>query len=843
MKGFFYKEEEKKPLKSQGTKAKSPAKTGCEACGLYKDCITPKMKVTGKGKKKILIIAEAPGKTEDEEGIQLVGQAGKILRKVLEKNNIDIEEDCWKTNAVICRPPKNKTPTNKQINCCRPNLKKTIEELKPKKIISLGKIALQSLIEEKISTGKIESWIGWSIPDQEYGCWIFPTYHPSYLLRNDRNKALKNIFAKNIKNAIEYEENIITNTADEVKIIKDPFAATIFLEGLQMFKAIAFDIETTGLKPYREGHKIKTISFAISPYDSTAFPIFYENKEFMKALKNVLTNKNIKKIAHNIKFEQKWIKYIFGYKVKGWYADTMIDTHILNIAAGITSLKFQAYVNFGEAGYDKEISHLLEAENSHAFNRIDEIPIDQLLEYNALDSLYTFKLFNKQLRAFENNKHYKRSSNFFFEGTKALADIEENGIYTNEDYYIKKNLTLNKKIKKLKKTITNDPAIKKVEKITGKTFKSNSSPQMQVLLFDVLGQKSVKKTAKGNASTDLEVLEQIKSPIIKQIVEVRKLTKLKNTYLKNFLIEIENNIMHPNFNLNTVKSFRSSSSNPNFQNVPKRDLKAQKITRQGIIPRPGNFLMEVDYKSIEVCISACYHKDPNMIKYIMDPTTDMHRDVGTQLFLFDKKDLSKELRYLAKNGMVFPEFYGSYYVDCAKNIWKEIPKETKLHLKGNGIKSYQAFEQHVQNIEEDFWGNRFPVYAKWKESTWKEYLETGQIISLTNFIYSGLMDKKQVSNYPIQGSAFHCLLWSLIQINKVLKKKKFNSLIIGQIHDSIVFDVDPNEFEELLEIVHTITCIDLRKHFKWINVPINIEIEKGEINDSWDKLKKYEVAA
>jgi DNA polymerase len=140
-------------------------KSNCEICGLFENCLSPKMKVTGKGEKKILFIAEAPGKNEDEQGEQLIGAAGQLLRRKLNNIGIDLDNDCWKTNAIICRPQKNKTPTTKQVNCCRENLLRTIQNLKPEKIIILGKVALQSLLGHRTSITSIEKWIGQKIPE------------------------------------------------------------------------------------------------------------------------------------------------------------------------------------------------------------------------------------------------------------------------------------------------------------------------------------------------------------------------------------------------------------------------------------------------------------------------------------------------------------------------------------------------------------------------------------------------------------------------------------------------------------------------------------------------------
>ena len=104
------------------------------------------MPVTGKGRKKILIIAEAPGEKEDLQGVQLIGQSGQFLRRSLRHIGISLDQDCWKTNAVLCKPPDNEGPNNLQIEACRPNLKKTIDDLKPNVIIPLGGIATNAVL-------------------------------------------------------------------------------------------------------------------------------------------------------------------------------------------------------------------------------------------------------------------------------------------------------------------------------------------------------------------------------------------------------------------------------------------------------------------------------------------------------------------------------------------------------------------------------------------------------------------------------------------------------------------------------------------------------------------------
>lgn len=144
------------------TKAPTSLVPKCGACGLYKTCNTPKMEPSGAGRKRILILAEAPGETEDAKGIQLCGKSGTYLSDTLKGLGVSMRKDCWLTNAIICRPPDNETPDDKKIEWCRPNLTKTIKELQPDIIIPLGGVAVKSLIGSiwKEDVGPISRWVG-----------------------------------------------------------------------------------------------------------------------------------------------------------------------------------------------------------------------------------------------------------------------------------------------------------------------------------------------------------------------------------------------------------------------------------------------------------------------------------------------------------------------------------------------------------------------------------------------------------------------------------------------------------------------------------------------------------
>ena len=147
----------------------------------------------------------------------------------------------------------------------------------------------------------------------------------------------------------------------------------------------------------------------------------------------------------------------------------------------------------------------------------------------------------------------------------------------------------------------------------------------------------------------------------------------------------------------------------------------------------------------------------------------------------------------------------------------------------------------MQDIEYDFWNKRFKVYAQWKKDWYSEYLRKGYFKTLTGFIIECYLNRKQVINYPVQGSAFHWLLWSLIRIQKLMNKYKMKSKIVGQIHDSIVGDIHRKERKDYFEIVKQVIYEDLRNHWKWIIVPLVVEIAVCPVGGSWYDKKEIEV--
>jgi DNA polymerase-1 len=346
-------------------------------------------------------------------------------------------------------------------------------------------------------------------------------------------------------------------------------------------------------------------------------------------------------------------------------------------------------------------------------------------------------------------------------------------------------------------------------------------------------------------AVDEESLNKLKHPFTIDLLKLRKLLKIRDTYLAQFKREVHDGKMHPFYDLNIAETGRSSSSLPNFQNIPVRDEEAKRSVRTGIIPRPGEELIEVDYKAMEVRIMACYSHDPNLIRYIEDPTTDMHRDQAVKIFMLPPDQITKTLRHNSKNGFVFPQFYGDWYKSCAGYIWNELPNETLKDgtpvlewLASKKIGNLTQFERHMQWVENDFW-NHLQVTKQWREDILDFYRRKGYVPTFFGFHRNGYLSNNQVGNAPVQGTAFHCLLWACIEINKIRKADKWRSALLAQIHDSLIASVHPSEREEVLQTMRWVMCDALREAHPWIIVPMEVEFATSGIDGSWADKKEF----
>ena len=378
-----------------------------------------------------------------------------------------------------------------------------------------------------------------------------------------------------------------------------------------------------------------------------------------------------------------------------------------------------------------------------------------------------------------------------------------------------------------------------------------------------LGYECTLWTNTGKPEVSLESLNAIDIPFVKDYVEYMSLQKIFGTSLKGIADALDSNgFLHPSFDLNTVQTYRSSSSSPNFQNIPARDEELSGIVRRCFIARsPDRHFVEVDFSGAEVKCSTAYHNCPTMLRYLTDKTSDMHRDMASQCYKLPVEKINKAIRNVVKGNFVFAAFYGASWKSIADALWN-IPHVQQLKLDdgmlltdhlasvgfdrlgfidADGQPEPGTFYAYIKEVEHDFWNNRFAAYGQWKKDTWLYYLENGYVEYLSGFRCAGVFARNEVLNMPIQGLSFHCLLWSLIQINKGIKKRGWRTLLIGQIHDSIVADVPEEEVDIFLEFVKYVMTEKLHEHWKFLSAPMEIEAEVAGLGKTWFDKKPYTI--
>ncbi len=458
----------------------------------------------------------------------------------------------------------------------------------------------------------------------------------------------------------------------------------------------------------------------------------------------------------------------------------------------------------------------------------------------------------------------KQGYNLLHEGVLCFSDIQQNGIRIDVEHCKHQFKKLGKDVNEQSKKLMSHKEIQTWKKIYGKKFNINSDDQLADVLYKKLKYTPQKTTESGNPSVDQEALQALGIPMVDDYLRYRKLDKIRNTFLRNLLREQHDGWLHPFLNLNTTRTLRSSSSHINIQNQPIRDPESGEIIRRAFIARPGHCLLAGDYGGIEVKGSAWYHEDPTMLSYLHDPeNSDMHADFCMLLFCLDHLDEEisgeKTLRKGTKNGFTFPQFYGDYYGNNAVSLfgWADLKTDGKgriksdsgmkirgdkplgQHLREHGIKTFEQFMAHIGKIEDDMWRRRFKKYKQWRDNQYNWYLKHGYVSILSGFICKGIMTRNATINYPIQGVCFHALLWSLIQLNKLIKKNNMRTKLIFQVHDEAVADVPcDGEYDEFLDMMKQVMVHDIKDHFTFINCPLELEAEASAVDGNWFEMSK-----
>lgn len=457
------------------------------------------------------------------------------------------------------------------------------------------------------------------------------------------------------------------------------------------------------------------------------------------------------------------------------------------------------------------------------------------------------------------------------EGQLALAECEHNGVRVDAARLDATIASARADVAEMEKELKADPVYGEWHRAYGDRTNFGSRDQLADVVFGRLGYAAAEyttggKTGKVRAKANKANLEIIDLPFVQTYLRMESNKKAIATNLLGIKRELVRGpdgwYIHPSFNLNTVTTFRSSSNMPNWQNFPKRNPDVAAMIRPIFIPRRGHRFAEPDESMVEVRVPAALTGDAELNRYVTDPKSDMHYDTACEALMLARDDIPKPVRQSVKSMVVFATFYGSAFFQCAYRLWQDIDRfglKTKAgvplkdHLRSKGITSLGncdpevirthgtqpgTFVHHMKGVEEKLW-RRFAGYKDWKNRMVDKYKREGGLIMVTGFAVNGQLSRNEITNYPIQGPAFHIVLQSLIWIVQWLQKYRMKTLPLGEIHDSIQLDIAPGEEDDVLTYVRYAMTERIRKHWPWITVPLVIEADVSPIDGSWHDCKEW----
>jgi DNA polymerase-1 len=577
-------------------------------------------------------------------------------------------------------------------------------------------------------------------------------------------------------------------------LVDTPELQAQLFAALAQQKSFCFDIETTGLDRFTS--RLLGVAFSWKAHEGWYLPY---SDSLLPAVRSALASP-AEKIGHNLKFDLS-ILHHHGIEVAGPFFDTMLaDTliaperrhsmdYLSEILLGYTPVKL---ADISKPAAEPDAATLLDlfshAEKAKASKDLDiaAIPLAILAEYAAEDADVTFRIAQKirPLLAESGQESILKQ----IEGPllPVLVGMEMEGIAIDPAALGVIGDELQIQIDELAKSI---------HVHADRSFNIASPKQLGDILFDQLGlAEKAKKTKTGQYKTDEQTLATLegKHPIISDILAWRESTKLKGTYLDALPTHIvaETGRIHTHFHQLVAATGRLASSDPNLQNIPVRSEAGRKI-RKAFVPRDGFTLLSCDYSQIELRVMAAISQDATMIEAFQNDA-DIHTITAAKVFVVEPENVTSDMRRTAK--MVnFGIIYGISAFGLSQRL--AIPRT------------------EAANIIEAYF-REYPAIRQFMDRTVNEAREAGYVETLSgrrryfpdlnsgNQNLRGIAERAAI-NMPIQGTAADMIKLAMIRIATLLREKSYQSKMLLQVHDELVFDLARDEQEELVPQILT----------------------------------------
>ena len=591
-----------------------------------------------------------------------------------------------------------------------------------------------------------------------------------------------------------------------------------WLEQLNHAELFAFDTETTSLD-YSKA-LIVGVSFAVTPgkaayvplaHDYPDAPVQLDRTTILEQLRPLLENPHKAKLGQNLKYDAHVLAN-HGITLRGIAHDTMLESYVLNSTAIRHNMDDLAKEYLG-----LETIHYEDVAGKGAKQiPFQEVPLEQASPYAAEDADITLRLHKVLMAKLENQEALlKLYSEIEIPLVSVLARIEENGVLIDTAMLAQQSLELASHIISLEQH---------AHDLAGQTFNLGSPKQIQDILYDQQKLPVLKKTPKGQPSTEESVLQELalEYPLPKLILEYRSLSKLKSTYTDKLpqQVDAKTGRIHTSYHQAVAATGRLSSSDPNLQNIPIRSKEGRKI-RQAFIAPEGKKIVAADYSQIELRIMAHLSADAGLVKAFSEGL-DVHRATAAEVFGVAPDQVTTDLRRSAK-AINFGLIYGMSSFGLAQQLGlsrNQAQAYIDLYFaRYPGVKNYMdniREQAREQGYVETLFGRRLYLpEIKSRNAARRQYAERTAI------------------NAPMQGTAADIIKRAMIAADSWLfgadqtSQPDPDARMIMQVHDELVFEIAADRIDSCTTAIRQIMCSAAD-----LDVPLVVDIGIG---NNWDE--------
>ncbi|MEH1884943.1 MULTISPECIES: DNA polymerase I [unclassified Nostoc] len=609
------------------------------------------------------------------------------------------------------------------------------------------------------------------------------------------------------------------------RIINTEAKLTELVKLLQTFTnpeiPVAWDTETTSLEP-RDAELVGIgCCWGTQPDEVAYIPVGHKTGEnlhkdlVLEALRPILESADYPKALQNAKFDRLVLK-CQGINLAGVVFDPMLASYILNPDSSHNLMDLgQRYLGLIAKSYLDLVPK---------GKTIADIDIPAVADYCGMDAYSTFGLVAKLREELDQIPTLSKLLVQVEQPLEAvLAQMEYTGVRINSAYLKELSQHLETELARLKEEAT---------EIAGENFNLGSPKQLSQILFEKLGlsTRHSRKIQTG-FSTDAATLERLQeddnSGFVEAIIEYRTLSKLKSTYVDALpaLVRPDTQRVHTDFNQAATSTGRLSSSNPNLQNIPIRTAFSRQI-RKAFLPEAGWLMVAADYSQIELRILAHLSQEPILVQAYQQ-NEDVH--TVTARLVFEKENITSEERGMAKTinfgviyGMGSLRFSRSTGID--KNIANEFIKRfNERYPKVFGYLEQVKKEAIALGYVETILGRR--RYFDFTNNSLRRLKGSNpEDIDLSKLKNLGPYDAgllRSAANAPIQGSNADIIKIAMVRLHEVLKN--YQARLLLQVHDELVFEIPPDEWEELQPQIKSVM-----ENAVELSVPLLVEARVGE---------------